>query len=556
LATSANKGEDSPTKLLNKWDTKFYNPERSVADEREEKFEIFKMEEEDEDQEEMEGGDWEKEENKEGESNYPFDDYNIENSRNNYANKSNLDLGQKPTAADEKGDELEFQELTSTEKFFHDFWNKWMEKYKFIFFALTIIWIGLAIWRVTLFKSAKDPIQRLSDNHYLQKLTYMSRNDFHSALNTGDIEVNFIWGVKDLNRNGVGRWDPDDLGTLIYDEEFNLAPTANQQRILDIWNDLKTRKLVSNQAVTCWVQDFVNAQNGGSPVPEANFYTELENYLATTTGQSQYTNNLIGYVNGKLLFIRIIALTVEARFQGYDKLYPVYEDWEQLKDTYNKNSPAGVNNAIQSAGYDWAWLVTEREMTRGAIQGIIISLWFALFVLILSTYNIIISIYAVSCIGVIVLSTIAIMEIWGWGLGVIEAIAMVMIIGFSVDYVVHLANHYVEWAYEDRFRRMQDSLTGIGISVVSGAISTIASGIFLFFAVIIFFLKFAVLVLSTITFSLYCSLVLFTWINLFIGPQKHFGDIKYYIVQPLKAKLKKWCCNWMNRQEKIGEKQE
>lgn len=166
--------------------------------------------------------------------------------------------------------------------------------------------------------------------------------------------------------------------------------------------------------------------------------------MATTTGQSQYTDNLIGYVNGKLLFIRVIALTVEARFQGYDKLYPVYEDWEDLKDAYNKNSPSGVNKAIQTAGYDWAWLVTEREMTRGAIQGIIISLLFALFVLILSTYNVVISIYAVLCIGVIVLSTIAIMEICGWGLGVIEAIAMVMIIGFSVDYVVHLANHYVE----------------------------------------------------------------------------------------------------------------
>lgn len=39
-------------------------------------------------------------------------------------------------------------------------------------------------------------------------------------------------------------------------------------------------------------------------------------------------------------------------------------------------------------------------------------------------------------------------------MGIAESITIVILIGFSVDYVVHLANHYVESSYSDRNTRM------------------------------------------------------------------------------------------------------
>lgn len=124
------------------------------------------------------------------------------------------------------------------------------------------------------------------------------------------------------------------------------------------------------------------------------------------------------------------------------------------------------------------------------------------------------------------------MEILGWALGVIESIAIVILIGFSVDYAVHLANHYVESVYDDRFRRMQDALGGIGISIFSGAITTIGSGIFLFFAVVTFFQQFAILITFTILFSLMFSLGFYASLNHAIGPVRKVGDLKYYILTP------------------------
>jgi len=459
--------------------------------------------------------------------------------------ENEIDKGRKETKAND--DEPEIEELTPIEKFFRNYWNSWMNKFKFLIFAVTIIWVSFAIWRVTRFKTAKNPIQRLESDHPLEVLDHMVQNDFHSALNTGKIEVSFVWGLEGLDKKGVGRWDPTNLGKLIYDDTFNLAPEANQQRLLDICADLRNQDLVENRVVTWWIEDFVATQGGGSPVSEASFYTQLQAYISTSQGNEYYTQNLIGYFDGKLHFTQIVALTPEAPFQGRKILHPIYGKWEKLVDSYNNGSPEGLNKAFQTSGYHWAWLETENEMVRGVIVGIVISLCFAFLVLVFSTLNIMIALYAVLSISVIVTSVIAVMELNSWGLGVIEAIATVMIIGFSVDYVVHLGNHYVECPFDSRYQRMQEALASIGISIVSGAITTIASGIFLFAAVIIFFTKFAVLVVSTICFSIYCSLFLFTSLNHFIGPEKHFGDLKYYIVSPLWKKIKEIFNNWRSK---------
>lgn len=91
-------------------------------------------------------------------------------------------------------------------------------------------------------------------------------------------------------------------------------------------------------------------------------------------------------------------------------------------------------------------------------EGMLVSLAFALLVLIISTQNIIVSIFSVISIAGIVASVVSVMELSGWEMGIAESITIVILIGFSVDYVVHLANHYVESTYNDRYTRMQEAL--------------------------------------------------------------------------------------------------
>lgn len=73
-----------------------------------------------------------------------------------------------------------------------------------------------------------------------------------------------------------------------------------------------------------------------------------------------------------------------------------------------------------------------------------ISVFLSFLVLLFSTCNAVVALYAILGIGGVIVSVVAVMNFSAWEFGVTESIAVVVLIGFSVDYVVHLANHYVE----------------------------------------------------------------------------------------------------------------
>ena len=65
----------------------------------------------------------------------------------------------------------------------------------------------------------------------------------------------------------------------------------------------------------------------------------------------------------------------------------------------------------------------------------------------------------------------------------------------------------------------------MGVSIFSGAITTFGAGIFLFGAKIIVFNKFAIMITSTIMFSVLYSLFYFAAIMHAVGPQYDTGNI-------------------------------
>jgi predicted RND superfamily exporter protein len=143
----------------------------------------------------------------------------------------------------------------------------------------------------------------------------------------------------------------------------------------------------------------------------------------------------------------------------------------------NNVSGNGINKGIFTEGVAFTWMRTEEEFINSAVQGILISMSFTFLVLILSTMKIGIAIYSAISVSCIVLSVTCIMQLLGWEFEISSSVAVVVLIGFSVDYVVHLANHYGEAAYNGRRQRTKHVLEEIGISIFSGTITTLLSGL-------------------------------------------------------------------------------
>lgn len=74
------------------------------------------------------------------------------------------------------------------------------------------------------------------------------------------------------------------------------------------------------------------------------------------------------------------------------------------------------------------------------------------------------------------------MSIWakGWDFGTFESMNAIIIIGLSVDYIVHLVNTYVECEKKGRYERTEEMLCVMGVSVFGGGVTTLGAGLFLF----------------------------------------------------------------------------
>ncbi len=172
-----------------------------------------------------------------------------------------------------------------------------------------------------------------------------------------------------------------------------------------------------------------------------------------------------------------------------------------------------------------SWKISQVMLVENSLIGVVVVLGVSFFILISSTCNFIVSFYALSCIGGVIVSNLAMLKLFGWGMGVTEAMTLVVFIGFAIDYVVHLANHYVSALSPSRFKRMGEAYGEIGISILGGAITTIASGLLLVFAQFILFIKFATLIILTILFSMLFSLFFFGSLSHLIGPQGNKGNL-------------------------------
>ena len=171
------------------------------------------------------------------------------------------------------------------------------------------------------------------------------------------------------------------------------------------------------------------------------------------------------------------------------------------------------------------WLATQRSLVKNAVFGVSICFLLAFIVINVATGNWIVSAATTLTIVGVVCTTmgIGVVAVMDYPLGISEAIAVVILIGFSMDYVLHLAGAYVESRRSDRLGRMQDALTTMGISISAGAATTLLSGIPLFFAVITFFTKFGFFIFFTICVSYLWSVLFFSAVMSAAGPSGEEG---------------------------------
>eukprot|EP00485_Elphidium_margaritaceum_P005399 CAMPEP_0202709734 /NCGR_PEP_ID=MMETSP1385-20130828/21819_1 /ASSEMBLY_ACC=CAM_ASM_000861 /TAXON_ID=933848 /ORGANISM="Elphidium margaritaceum" /LENGTH=1152 /DNA_ID=CAMNT_0049369073 /DNA_START=42 /DNA_END=3500 /DNA_ORIENTATION=+ len=249
----------------------------------------------------------------------------------------------------------------------------------------------------------------------------------------------------------------------------------------------------------------------------------------------------------QLKFFTVAVLT-EAGVEGsFNDGIALFENWNALIDNWRTNvdgqtsvdrygaefveTPSTLSSVMVTDGFIFSYYYLQQKIIQEAFFGIGLSLLFALIILTFATGNFLMAVYSTFCISAIVGCVLGFAAMNGWKLGVVESIIFVMVVGMSVDYVVHLSEAYLasgKYYRGDRTRRMLGIVAG---SVFSGAISTLIGIFWLFFATVQLFYKFGAFIFFLICVSAACSLLSFTAALTLFGPEGSQGNVMLFATQ-------------------------
>ena len=430
------------------------------------------------------------------------------------------------------------------ERFFNDTYSPLLFKGRYVVAILFAAFGSGAMWCALQLRPPQELEPWYPTTHELQEFGDTFSSAFGQSGADEVQEVLVMYGLKGMDSSSVNFWDNTERGTLVWDKSFNMSSPEAQQFIYDLCEGAKTavckadecseKLLVRNGETKCWIdgfKTFVEARGMSFPVAAAQFIPEVVSFASVAANQLQYPRQLgLFQTDNGDYELRFMALSFAASFTPpipIADVVPIRDRWEEWMEDQNKIAPEGVRGGLQNALGLWAISVTMETLVSGALQGMAICFAASFVVLALSTMNLLIALFATLTIVGIVSSVLGygVWLVMDWDLGIAESIASVIVIGFSVDYCVHLANHYVESTKYTRYEKMQESLMAMGVSVLAGSLTTFLSGFMLFFAIMTFFTKFSFLICATIVFSLIWSLGFFSAFMMILGPEGSHDDM-------------------------------
>jgi len=231
----------------------------------------------------------------------------------------------------------------------------------------------------------------------------------------------------------------------------------------------------------------------------------------------------IGIIGGQLKFAVVRIRSSLPKRQAFATGSPVRDLVARFAQGRRGASPDSLKSLKFVADRRFANYDLGAELINGFFSGCAIALPTSFLVLVASTRNIIIAFYAVVSVASIVLCVLGFCKsAQDWDLGIGEAISGVIVIGYSVDYVLHLAHMYCEageHGHHTKGERAEFAIRNIGSTVFAGAITTAGSGSVMFVCFFTFFQKMALLITVTIMYSFLFSLGFFMSLVWLAGPE-------------------------------------
>lgn len=267
-------------------------------------------------------------------------------------------------------------------------------------------------------------------------------------------------------------------------------------------------------------------RNESFPAPRSEFPVSFAEFISIPKWRDTHlaTQNLYFDADAKRITYASVRWDTgyrKGKFYAKDEVEPFYNEALALAEEMNGESPKSAQGYSHTDVSDslFVSMHTSQVFLTSAINGIIYSLSAAAVVLLISTRSISVSFFSFLSIVCIVAGCMGAMVILGWELGIVEAVCASLVTGFSVDFVIHFANAFLECRESGRAQRSRFACFQMGVSVLGGANTTIGASIFLLMCDLTFFSQFGAFMCATIFFSLLYSNLFFISSMMLFGPE-------------------------------------
>lgn len=411
-----------------------------------------------------------------------------------------------------------------------------LHKFRWVLLAVSLVcFIVCCVFAATLSLPKSSDVRVLRSSVEYERAYEWRLNLLYSTLEKQEgSQAHVIWGTTPADTGNHN--DPESWSTLELDDAFDPSTQAAQQYLKEFCprffqEDFADESIADYECpinrFESWLlmqslmsgtpdEIYLASCDGASALPmdSAAFHGCLSSWALETEEKMVLSRNGVIQV---MYFPFSSRVRYDSANKDLDAEWNLIEQW--MKDD-QKDAPAEVSRGYFSSEDFW-WYDTNSAMFQTAYGSAGIALAASAIIILLSSRSLVMTLFSVLSIGYVLASVTAMMVAIGWDLGFLESICFAILIGVSVDFVIHFSHAYVALpGAVSKEKRTKHALIDMGPSVLAAAFTTMAGSVAMLFCVVTFFQKFAIVLFFTIVQATVGSFLIFLTLTDTLGPSQ------------------------------------
>nr|XP_060499245.1 protein dispatched homolog 1 isoform X1 [Panthera onca] len=357
--------------------------------------------------------------------------------------------------------------------------------------------------------------------------------------------ITVVWGVSPEDNGDP--LNPKSKGKLALDGSFNIASPASQVWILHFCQKLRNQTFFhqtdEQDFTSCFIETFKQwmenqdcdepalylcCRRWSFPYKQEIFELCIKRAIMELERSTGY--HLDSKTPGPRFDINDTIRAVVLEFQStylftlaYEKMHQFYKEVDEWISRELSSAPEGLSNG---------WFVSNLEfydlqdsLSDGTLIAMGLSVAVAFSVMLLTTLNVFISLFAIVSITGTIFVTVGSLVLLGWELNVLESVTISVAVGLSVDFAVHYGVAYRLAPDADREGKVIFSLSRMGSAMAMAALTTFVAGAMMMPSTVLAYTQLGTFMMLIMCVSWAFATFFFQCLCRCLGPQGACGQI-------------------------------